>query len=58
MRVEVPFKAELNKAKKDTLILLNNDIFEELRDLQAMEEACIPQDEGENDNQSLSSGQC
>ena len=44
-------KAQPNKAKKDTLILLYNEIVEELRDLQAMQEACIPQDEQENDNQ-------
>ena len=44
-------KAQPNKAKKDTLILLYNEIVEELGDLQAMQEACIPQDEGENDNQ-------
>ena len=43
-------KAQPNKAKKDTLILLYNEIVEELEDLQAMQEACIPQDEGENDN--------
>ena len=36
--------------KKDTLILLYNEIVEELQDLEAMEKACIPQDEGENDN--------
>ena len=44
-------KAQPNKAKKDTLILLYNEIVEELGDFQAMQEACIPQDEGENDNQ-------
>lgn len=44
-------KAQPNKAKKDTLILLYNEIVEELGDLQAMQEACIPQDEEENDNQ-------
>ena len=43
-------KAQPNKAKKDTLILLYNEIVEELQDLEAMEKACIPQDEGENDN--------
>ena len=44
-------KAQPNKAKKDTLILLYNEIVEELQDLQAMEEACIPQGEEESDNQ-------
>ena len=44
-------KAQPNKAKKDTLILLYNETVEELRDLQAMEEACIPHDEEENDYQ-------
>lgn len=43
-------RAQFNKSKKDTLILLYNEIVEELRDLQAMEEACIPQEEEENDN--------
>ena len=45
------FKAQPNKAKKDTLILLYNEIVEELGDLQAMQEACIPPDEEENVNQ-------
>ena len=44
-------KAQPNKAKKDTLILLYNEIVEELQDLQAVEEACIPQGEEESDNQ-------
>lgn len=44
-------KAQPNKAKKDILILLYNEIVGELRDPQAMEEACIPQGEEESDNQ-------
>lgn len=34
-------KAQPNKAKKDTLILLYNETVEELQDLQAMEEAFL-----------------
>lgn len=44
-------KAQPNKAKKDTLILLYNEIVERLQDLQAVEEAYIPQGEEESDNQ-------
>ena len=44
-------KAQPNKAKKDTVVLLYNEIVEDLGDLQAMQDACIPQDEEENDNQ-------
>jgi len=44
-------KAQPNKAKKDTLILLYNEIIEDLQDLQPMAEVCIPQDDEENGNQ-------
>ena len=44
-------KAQPNKAKKDALILLYNEIIEELQDLQPMAEVCIPQDEEETGNQ-------